>query len=124
MNQEDKDFLKELQHEMITQETVCQANPRFWVVMQTARDYWVDDDIDGIGIYDQDTAESVFEGELKQLADWIKEEFDVVQECEGRGDCMKLIKYYLKCIKWLWKHKNDRNCRQKFRRMDREISAQ
>lgn len=31
---EDIDFLKNLQNEMNTQDTVCQASPRFWVVAQ------------------------------------------------------------------------------------------
>ena len=44
MNQKDKEFLKELQHEMNTQDTVCQADPRFWVVMETSREYGVSDD--------------------------------------------------------------------------------
>jgi hypothetical protein len=82
LNKEDIQFLKELQHEMITQDTVCQASPRFWVVMQTVRDYWVDDDIDGVCIYDTDAAESVFEGELEELPDWLKENFDVITSCK------------------------------------------
>jgi len=35
---------------------------------------------------------------------------------------MALIKYYFNCMKWLWKHKDERNCRQKFRRMDSEVT--
>jgi hypothetical protein len=91
MKQEDKEFLKELQHEMLTQDTVCQANPRFWVVMQTVRDYWVDDDIDGICIYDTYAAENVFEGEMEQLPNWIKEEFDIVQKCEYDNGYIEIV---------------------------------
>ncbi len=36
---------------------------------------------------------------------------------------MKIL-FYLRCARWIWKHKNERNNRQKFRRMDREISSQ
>lgn len=32
INKEDIEFLKELQNEMLTQDTICQADPRFWVV--------------------------------------------------------------------------------------------
>lgn len=42
----------------------------------------MNDDIDGIYIYDEDAAESVFEGDLEQLTDWIKEQnFDAVIKC-------------------------------------------
>jgi len=39
LTSQDIKFLKELQHEMLTQDTVCQANPRFWVVQGTVREY-------------------------------------------------------------------------------------
>lgn len=38
MNNLDRQFLKDLQYEMLTQDHVCQADSRFWVVMQTIRD--------------------------------------------------------------------------------------
>jgi hypothetical protein len=103
MKIEDKEFLKSLQHEMLTQDTVCQANPRFWVVMQTVRDYWVDDNIDGIAIFDQDACETVFEGELQDIVDWIKEEFDVVTKCEYGGCFLEITcedenEYYISDI--------------------------
>lgn len=34
LNYQDIEFLKNLQHEMLTQDKVCQASPRFWVVAQ------------------------------------------------------------------------------------------
>ena len=76
--------MKQLQQEMLTQDHVCQANPRFWVVMQTVRDYWVDDDYNGICIYDTYDCKSIFEGGLDNpdLTNWLKEEFDVVEKCE------------------------------------------
>jgi hypothetical protein len=80
MKREDIEFLKELQHEMLTQDTVGQASPRFWVVMDTVKDYWVDDGIDGIFVYSKDDAETVFEGEIEEVYDWIKE-LDGVTEC-------------------------------------------
>lgn len=39
INKEDIEFLKELQHEMLTQDHICQAAPRFWVVQGTVREY-------------------------------------------------------------------------------------
>jgi hypothetical protein len=80
VKKEDKDFLKELQHEMLTQDTVCQANPRFWVVMQEVKDYWVDDNTDGIFVYSSSEADTAFEGELEELVDWVKE-LDGVENC-------------------------------------------
>lgn len=35
---------------------------------------------------------------------------------------MKKIRYYLRCIKWLWKNRNQENNRQKWRRMMREVA--
>jgi hypothetical protein len=91
MKKEDKDFLIELQHEMLTQDTVGQASPRFWVVMQTVRDYWVEDDIDGICIYDTHASESAFEGNLESLADWVKEEFDIITKCEYDRGFLEIV---------------------------------
>ena len=44
MNENDIEFLKELQNEMNNQNTYGQANPRFWVVRQTIREYGYDSD--------------------------------------------------------------------------------
>ncbi|SHJ14013.1 hypothetical protein [Clostridium magnum] len=76
---------------MLTQNTVCQADPRFWVVMQTVKDYWVEDDVAGIGIYDAEAAESVFEGELENLVDWLKENFEVIVKCEYDNGFLEIV---------------------------------
>ncbi|MVX62256.1 hypothetical protein GKZ28_00890 [Clostridium chromiireducens] len=91
MDIKDIEFLKELKNEMLTQDKVCQADPRFWVVMQTVRDYWVEDDIEGIYIYDTEASESAFEGELENLAEWIKNEFDVVEKCEYDNGFLEIV---------------------------------
>lgn len=91
MKKEDREFLKELQHEMLTQDHVCQASPRFWVVMQTVKDYWVDDEIDGVAIYDTDAAETVFEGEIEDLPEWLKENFDVIVKCECENGYIEIV---------------------------------
>lgn len=83
MNAEDREFLKSLQHEMLTQDTVCQASPRFWVVMQTVRDYWVDDGADGMFV--SEDGECVFEEEgsrWSELAEWLGG-LDGVTECHS-----------------------------------------
>ena len=36
---------------------------------------------------------------------------------------MDKIKYYYRCIKWLWENRNWENTRQKFRCMAREVSV-
>lgn len=81
MKKEDLKFLKELQHEMLTQDHVCQASPRFWVVMDAVKDYWVDDNIDGMFIYSTSEGDGVFEGDLEELAEWIRE-LDGVEDCK------------------------------------------
>ncbi|MEY8001578.1 hypothetical protein AB8U03_15520 [Clostridium sp. Mt-5] len=91
MNKSDIEFLKELQNEMLTQDTVSQADPRFWVVMQTVRDYWVDDDVDGFCIYDNNSAENAFEGEFEELVDWLKENFNVIVKCEYDGSFIDIV---------------------------------
>ena len=39
MTKEDIEFLKKLQHEMLTQDNACQAVPIFWVVKDVKRIY-------------------------------------------------------------------------------------
>lgn len=34
---------------------------------------------------------------------------------------MKTLRYHIRIIRWLWKHRHEHNCRQKFRRMAREL---
>lgn len=90
MKIEDKKFLKELQHEMLTQDNVGQANPRFWVVKQTEKEYWVADGEEGIFVYSSNDAESVYEGSTnEELTEWLKE-LDGVQNCEVKEFSVKL----------------------------------
>lgn len=59
LSREELDFLIELQHEMLTQDTVCQAAPRFWVV-QDKRSVPTDEDYsDGYEIYDDNGCDTV-----------------------------------------------------------------
>ena len=47
LNSADIEFLKNLQHEMLTQDKVCQASPRFWVVAQYEKIPTSEDSADG-----------------------------------------------------------------------------
>lgn len=70
MKSEEIKFLKELQHELLTQDKLCQADPRFWVI----RDYrWViipTDYADEYRVYDNEGTNWT----LNQFADYIKDE--------------------------------------------------
>ena len=57
MKKEDREFLKGLQHEMLT----------------------------------QDAAGNVFEGELENLSDWLKENFDVIVKCEYDNGYLEIV---------------------------------
>lgn len=80
MNKEDKEFLKELQHEMLTQPTICQANPRFWVVRQTVREYGIDTeyDFDGWVIVGEDDEES--RTDMESMYEWLHDTLEI--DCE------------------------------------------
>lgn len=73
MEKEDIEFLKQLQYEMLTQDTCEQASPRFWAVMTTKRIYWVDEDIDGYEVVID--GESVGET-VKDVLSYIKEYYE------------------------------------------------
>lgn len=80
MNKEDIKFLKDLQHEMLTQDCVCQANPRFWVVMQTVRQYGVDSDygIDGTIITSVDDGDLEIDADnMEEVFNWFIENFEI-----------------------------------------------
>lgn len=81
MNKEDREFLISLRDEMLNQETDCQANPRFWVIRQTEREYWFDGDSSELGIVIlNDDSETIFEGDFG--SDDMKEWFIAyIDEC-------------------------------------------
>ncbi|MGL5647767.1 MAG: hypothetical protein ACRDDY_07945 [Clostridium sp.] len=85
ISDEDFKFLKELQHEMITQDHVGQASPRFWVVKQPEKEYWVEENVEGIFIYDSGSCESLFEGNFeseefnKWFIDYVNEEYSDIE---------------------------------------------
>nr|DAX85791.1 MAG TPA: hypothetical protein [Caudoviricetes sp.] len=80
MNREDRDFLKELQHEMLTQDPVCQANPRFWAVMQKERVYGIEEGYGDSGCIVTHEYEE-FADNVEDCIEWIcdnynKDDFD------------------------------------------------
>lgn len=74
MKNQDIEFLKELQHQMLTQDKVGQVNPRFWVVRQKVRTYGIDED------FDFDGTEVIHDGE--RLADNFKELYEYLRDNE------------------------------------------
>lgn len=71
MKKDNIDFLKNLQHEMLTQETYGQADPIFWVVRQKVKVYGVSKDCsDGIEIRYDD--EAIADG-LESLSKYLME---------------------------------------------------
>lgn len=67
---DDREFLAELQHELATQDKVCQASPRYWGIMH---EFWYpcrEGDQDRYDVYDEDGCD-VF-----SLEEAIKDEFE------------------------------------------------
>ena len=75
LNKEDIKFLKELQHEMLIQDTCCQASPRFWVVQQKVRTYVVDED------YGIDGSELINKNDFEDSID-LKNKEDIIELCK------------------------------------------
>lgn len=80
ISKEEIAFLKELQHEMLTQDPVCQAPPRFWVVQGTVREYGVDSAYSCDGselIWDSETFADDVEDAMKKFK---AEYYDIFQD--------------------------------------------
>lgn len=65
------EFLKQLQKEMNTQDHICQADPRFWVIKGTERLYHVEEP-DGYELYDKYGCDTVAE-DMKEIVEYIVE---------------------------------------------------
>lgn len=70
LNKDDIQFLLKLQQEMNTQDHVCQADPRFWMVRDTKRIYGFDSDYASDYEYVHDT-ETIGENN-KALFEWLQ----------------------------------------------------
>jgi len=90
MDEKQIEFLEQLQHEMLTQDTVSQADPRFWVVQGTIKEYGYESEYaDGyvIVLDCETTIES-----MEEAYEWLKEkDRDTVYGFEDG-----LISYYSK----------------------------
>lgn len=86
ITQEELKFLKELQEELNTQDTVCQANPRFWVIKGTEKIYHIEDDSDGFEFYDEDGC-SVVADSLEEFVEYLKENDDSMNYSYNKSRC-------------------------------------
>lgn len=73
ISQEDIAFLKALQHEMLTQDKVCQAAPRFWVVRGTIRTYGIAHDYADAVVLRMD--EGICIESMKEAYDYLTEHY-------------------------------------------------
>lgn len=84
IKKEDIEFLKNLQHEMLTQETDCEAAPRYWVVAQHERSYGCDSDCsDGCSMYDSSAADFVGDT-VEEVIAHVKDYYE--HECKADED--------------------------------------
>ena len=91
LSKEDFDFLIDLQHEMLTQDHVGQASPRFWTVAtEKYQELGTEDCFDGTNLYSSDDAEIVCDGDLQSVAAYVLKQYseeldekDIVLTDEG-----------------------------------------
>lgn len=94
MKKGDIEFLKELQHQMLTQDTVSQASPRFWVVRHKVRQYGIED---GYGVDGEEVIYNceTIAGNLKELCEYLRDNEDDL-EIEYHED---IIEEYVTIVK-------------------------
>lgn len=87
INKKDIEFLSHLQHEINTQDTVSQADPRFWVVMETVREWGYNSDYaDDCCICDSDGGEYHGETLEEMLNQFIENDgYDIKYESRDYG---------------------------------------
>lgn len=91
IDKKDLDFLKKLQHELLTQDHICQASPRFWVVRGKVKDYGIDEEYDYDGtelISDCDTIADNIDDAIKYIKD------NLYQELKEKKICIRKNGYY------------------------------
>lgn len=91
MNKEDIKFLKNLQHEILTQDTWGQANPRFWVVADNVRRYGVDSSYGYDGMEILDDYGEVVATNLKELYSFLLNNDEIIVELLDE-DHLKIVK--------------------------------
>lgn len=86
LNNQDIEFLKTLQNQMLTQDKVCQASPRFWVVAQYEKRPTSEDYADGSMLIDEcgeEYGETVEEAVNKLLDEYSELNSDDFDGCEN-----------------------------------------
>jgi hypothetical protein len=75
----DIEFLKQLQHTMLTQDHVCQAAPRFWVVRGTVKEYGIESSYADGSLIFSDEGNEIAEN-MKEAFEYIRDEVDSISE--------------------------------------------
>lgn len=74
INQDTIDFLLELQHELNTQDPICQADPRFWAIMDYKKEYGYEDRDEGWNVFDTRECRTIAES-MEEICEYLKEYF-------------------------------------------------
>lgn len=91
MNKEDIKFLKNLQYEMLTQDTVGQANPRFWVIIDKIKHYGIDSDYGYDGVEILSDGGEIIATNLKELYEFLIDNDEIIVELLNENH-LKIIK--------------------------------
>lgn len=76
LSKEELDFLIELQHEMLTQDHVCQAYPRFWVLEDSKKTPTSIEYADGgYTVFDDNACEEIGDS-MEQVVDYFNKKYD------------------------------------------------
>ena len=95
LSSEDIQFLKDLSYELNTQDHVGQANPRFWVIMDTKKVYGYDKEYRGYDGYEVVHDDEVVADNLDDLLKYLD---DIGMEIEITGDGLVKVEGY-RCAK-------------------------
>lgn len=71
ITEEERQFLKELQQELNTQDHICQADPRFWVIKGSEKLYHVEE-ADGYELYDTELCDTLA-SDTRGICEYINE---------------------------------------------------
>lgn len=105
MKKEDIEFLRELQHELKTQDHDCQAAPRFWGVLETVKLPTSEDYADGSVIFDTEDMTEYSKDEFIELLNesWNEVEHEDHSKEDLRGmDMESLVDFARDEFGWQW----------------------
>ena len=90
---DDIDFLVNLQREMNTQDHLCQADPRYWVIRDYRRIYGDElNNPDGVCLYDENACEVIYEGEMHCLRRDEEQKSMIIQSLKDAGKWTEELK--------------------------------